>query len=564
MFSIHNVFIVTFAFAAFICLPAMAIADPPNVQNLVGPVTDLPVTESSLRLKLLEDDVANLKTKVIYLETINALIKNETVLSDNLDDFTSKPAFVDFTKDWFDRAADSVRKTISASPKPNYNFMQVDSNGSILGSKGGDIAIDGIEYQAFNNYDFENGQPNRIFVSAPGLAVSGNNLAVYGDADLDIAILDGCLSWKKHKRPHEANLWKAKDVKGKLSSVLIPNNLPVRVSKRCDNRYVLRKNIMQIETLYSQDSSRGIVAIMHGLQKLASTDGGNWEDETEHYVQSYYDTIGDLKSSKKISADDVDGLIKIVDMMRDKKIPAATPVWADFHRKPDIFLLRKWDIKNAVYSDGSIRIFGENTQGALSIKRYGELIYFKPKYFVEDIQNDCSLADMTTARIGRRVDNAKNELGGVGISPERDNDNNILVNIADRKGGIAQAGVKNGDVIIKINGNAAKELSDASAVSLLRGKINTKVFLTVLTKEKQLKKFTVTRNRLGPEFITELKMYKNPWPYKYINFMIIDGATKPVTFAQEGLSKNVMKIKESKSKVKFTGLACYNITQIAE
>lgn len=563
MFKISNVFNFALSFAVLVSLPAIAIADPPNVQKLVGPVTDLPITESSHRLKQLEDDVANLKIKVNYLETINALIKNETFLSDDLSDFTKKPSFVDFTQDWFDRAADSVRKTISESVKPNYTFMQVSSNGSILGSKRGDIAIDGIEYQAFNNYDFENGQPNKIFISAPGLASSGNNFTLYGDAKLDVAVLDGCLSWKKQKRLDGLNLWHAKDVQGKVSSVLISEDLPISVSRMCDNRYVLRRNIMQVDTLYSQDPSRGIVASMHAADKLASPDEGNWESETEHYVQSYYDVIGDLKSSKNISKDDIDGLIKVVDMMRDKKIPAAVPVWADFYRTPDIFVLKKWDIKNAIYSDGSIRINGGNTQGASSFKRYGELIYFKPKYFVEDIQNDCALADMTTARIGRKVD-VENDFGGVGISPERDQHNNIRVNIVDTKGGIAQAGVKDGDIIIKINGQPTKELSDASVVNLLRGKINTKVFLTVLTKGKKLKKFTVTRKRLGQEFISALKMYKNVWPYKYINFMIVDGATDPVTFAQEGSSKNVMTIKESKSKVQFTGLACYNITQTAE
>ncbi len=563
MFSIRNIFIVTFAFATITGLSAMATADPPDVQKLVAPVTDLPVTESSHRLKQLEEDVTDLKTKVTYLETINALIKTETFLSDDSNDFTKNPAFVDFTQDWYDRAADSVRKTISASMKPNYNFMQVNSNGSILGSKGGDVAIDGIEYQSFNNYDFENGQPNKIFISAPGLSSSGNNFTLYGDAKLDVAVLDGCLSWKKQKQLGGLNLWQAKDVQGKLSSVQISEDLPISISRMCDNRYVLRRNIMQVDTLYSQDPSRGIVASMHTVDKLVSPDEGNWEAETEHYVQSYYDVIGDLKSSKSISEDDIDGLIKIVDMMRDKKIPAAVPVWADFYRRPDIFILKKWDIKNAIYSDGSIRIIGESTQGASSIKRYGELIYFKPKYFVEDIQNDCALADMTTARIGRKVD-AENDFGGVGISPERDQHNNIRVNIVDAKGGIAQAAVKNGDIIIKINGQPTKKLSDASVVSLLRGKINTKVFLTVLTKGKKLKIFTVTRKRLGQEFISALKMYKNVWPYKYINFMIVDGATEPVTFAQEGSSKNVMTIKESKSKVKFTGLACYNITQTAE
>lgn len=563
MFKIRNVFIFALSFAVFVALPVIAIADPPNVQKLIGPVTDLPVTESSHRLKQLEDDVADLNTKVTYLETINALIKNETFLSDDLNDFTKKPSFVDFTQDWFDRAADSVRKTISASVKPNYNFMQVSSNGSILGSKRGDIAIDGIEYQAFNNYDFENGQPNKIFISAPGLASSGNNFTLYGDAKLDVAVLDGCLSWKKKKRLDGLNLWHAKDVQGKVLSVLISEDLPISVSRMCDNRYVLRRNIMQVDTLYSQDPSRGIVASMHAVDKLASPDEGNWESETEHYVQSYYAVIGDLKSSKNISKDDIDGLIKVVDMMRDKKIPAAVPVWADFYRRPDIFVLKKWDIKNAIYSDGSVRIIGENTQGASSFKRYGELIYFKPKYFVEYIQNDCALADMTTARIGRKVD-VENDFGGVGISPERDQHNNIRVNIVDTKGGIAQAGVKDGDIIIKINGQPTKELSDASVVNLLRGKINTKVFLTVLTKGKKLKKFTVTRKRLGQELISALKMYKNVWPYKYINFMIVDGATDPVTFAQEGSSKNVMTIKDSKSKVKFTGLACYNITQTAE
>lgn len=106
--------------------------------------------------------------------------------------------------------------------------------------------------------------------------------------------------------------------------------------------------------------------------------------------------------------------------------------------------------------------------------------------------------------------NFKDEISGSfgGVGMEVGKKEGVLVVIAPLKKSPAEkAGIKAGDVILKIDETPATDLSVEKAISLIRGKEGTKVKLTIKREgEKELKEIDVTREIISLEIIdTELR-----------------------------------------------------------
>src|SRR5476651_505320 len=67
-------------------------------------------------------------------------------------------------------------------------------------------------------------------------------------------------------------------------------------------------------------------------------------------------------------------------------------------------------------------------------------------------------------------------------------------------GPAAKAGLLTGDLIVKINGHATEKMQVSDAVSMLKGKPNDKITLTVLrTANREVKEFVLTRTEIKVE-----------------------------------------------------------------
>lgn len=102
-------------------------------------------------------------------------------------------------------------------------------------------------------------------------------------------------------------------------------------------------------------------------------------------------------------------------------------------------------------------------------------------------------------------DSISGSFGGIGAQVQKSgNDLKIIAPIADTPA--AKAGLKANDVIVKINGKATKDLTLTKAVSTMRGKIGTKVKLTIRRGNTTFEK-TLTRAKI-PVKTVEAKMDK--------------------------------------------------------
>ena len=106
-----------------------------------------------------------------------------------------------------------------------------------------------------------------------------------------------------------------------------------------------------------------------------------------------------------------------------------------------------------------------------------------------------------------------------------------------------KAGIKSGDLIIRVGNKYVKNLTLREAINLIRGKKGTKVILTVLRKgEKKPLKFTLTRDVIKIQTVKS-KLYDKY--YGYLRVAFFQSSTK------RDLNKNIKELqKETKGKLK--------------
>lgn len=104
------------------------------------------------------------------------------------------------------------------------------------------------------------------------------------------------------------------------------------------------------------------------------------------------------------------------------------------------------------------------------------------------------------------AENVQGSFGGVGMNVGM-KDGNIVVIAPLKDSPAMKAGIKAGDVIVKVDGRNMLGESSELAVSLIRGQIDTKVTITVLhPNEKETKDITITRKEIKiPTIDTEKK-----------------------------------------------------------
>lgn len=103
------------------------------------------------------------------------------------------------------------------------------------------LHIDGVFAPRLQSINSQNGLPNSIFVTAPGLAIFDDGFVrIAGDKDIDRAVLDGCLLWREDEKTTEKGFkrWRAVDIEQNIRFVLISEGVQIRMEPKCDNRYL--------------------------------------------------------------------------------------------------------------------------------------------------------------------------------------------------------------------------------------------------------------------------------------------------------------------------------------
>jgi carboxyl-terminal processing protease len=109
------------------------------------------------------------------------------------------------------------------------------------------------------------------------------------------------------------------------------------------------------------------------------------------------------------------------------------------------------------------------------------------------------------------------KLFGIGVHISKIKDNIVIVHIIDDTPA-KQSGLKPGDIITKVNNKSTKALDTKDVADLVRGKVNTKVSLTILRNKRLLLK-EVTRKEINLKSV-EYKVLKDNLAYIRITSFI--------------------------------------------
>jgi carboxyl-terminal processing protease len=181
--------------------------------------------------------------------------------------------------------------------------------------------------------------------------------------------------------------------------------------------------------------------------------------------------------------------------------------------------------------------------------QYIEALYVEDNNFSDTINNfirggvaelDPHSSFLDEKELRELTESTKGEFGGLGfIVTKKDKVLTIVSPIDDTPA--FKAGIKSGDVIIKINGESALDLSLSEAVKIMRGKPGTKITLTMYRKSaKEPIVFNLERAIINVKSVK----YKKYNDYLYLRISSFD----------EKVSKSIRKILKKKEMKKIKGI----------
>lgn len=184
------------------------------------------------------------------------------------------------------------------------------------------------------------------------------------------------------------------------------------------------------------------------------------------------------------------------------------------------------------------------------IRRFASVIAQIKKYYIEPIEDKqlfdnaikglltnldphSDYLDMESMSDLRSV--TKGEFGGIGVEVQPDDGFIKVISPLDDSPA-QKAGIKAGDLIVRVNNSLVRDMTIREALNMIRGKRGSKVNLTILRKgEKKPVKVVVTRDVIKIQTVKSKLLEKG---YGYIRIAFFQGP------AQEQLVKRVEKLKK--------------------
>jgi len=171
----------------------------------------------------------------------------------------------------------------------------------------------------------------------------------------------------------------------------------------------------------------------------------------------------------------------------------------------------------------------EAERTALEIKALLKSFYYK------DIdENDCTVKILQGDRdkwcldrnsgiikkedIQLRQEEMRGKFGGAGIEISMQ-ENNIVAKVVREDGPAYKAGIRNGDVLLEVDGKTLKGATLADTVRLIRGKIGTEVSIKVL-RDGTEEIFKFLREQIKIEFLKSSFLYSN---VGYMKLLVFEG-----------------------------------------
>jgi carboxyl-terminal processing protease len=141
-------------------------------------------------------------------------------------------------------------------------------------------------------------------------------------------------------------------------------------------------------------------------------------------------------------------------------------------------------------------------------------------------------------------DDTRSRYDGLGLVVST-RDGQLTVVTSMDGGPAAKAGLLTGDLIVKINGQATEKMQVSDAVSMLKGKPNDKITLTILRPtNREVKDYTLTRTEIKVESVKDVRMLSsepNGGGYK-IGFIRITQFNEPTA---EDLAKKLEELQKA-------------------
>lgn len=192
--------------------------------------------------------------------------------------------------------------------------------------------------------------------------------------------------------------------------------------------------------------------------------------------------------------------------------------WAVFRESPKELVDEVWQVINHDYVDGTFNGLDWRSVRSQYLNRNyqsSDAAYKAVREMVEKLE-DPYTRFMDPEQFKSMQIDTSGELTGVGIQIAEDEKTKEIKVISPIEGSpAAEAGILAQDVIVAIDGKTTKGMDVNQAVSLIRGKANTKVILTVSRKGEKLD-FPLTRQRIELHAVRQTVQQSANGPIGYI------------------------------------------------